>query len=123
MSRILVVEDESDLAELYRLHLVERGHQVLGPFADPRDSLPPSAAGPVDLILLDERLGLQSGTAYLGRYRRAYPGAKIFLVSADPDAVANAPSKGADGALKKPVPLGRILKEVGLLLAPGAGAG
>jgi DNA-binding response OmpR family regulator len=120
MAKILIIEDEVDLAELYRIVLGDRGHKVLGPFEDPREPLSLAEArainGDINLILLDERLGLLSGTSFIHRYRQAFPLAKIALVSADPDAVQEGRSRGADTVLKKPVPLGRLLEHLGLLL-------
>jgi len=115
MADILIIEDEADLAELYRLILEDRGHRVVGLHEDPQAALlgsPPS----VDLILLDERLGRLSGSAFMEQFRKAYPSAKIALVSADPVAVAEGRARGADLVLKKPVPLSQLLDRVAGLL-------
>ncbi|HLF92514.1 MAG TPA: response regulator [Planctomycetota bacterium] len=120
MARIMIVEDEADLGELYRIVLGEFGHEVHGPYADPREPLwhmqDLRDAGQIDLILLDERLGRLSGSAYIERFRSAFPGAKIVLVSADPEAVAHGQERGADSALKKPVPIARLLELIASLL-------
>jgi DNA-binding response OmpR family regulator len=116
MARILILEDESDLGELYRIVLGDLGHDVYGPFADPREPLWHAQGGQIDLILLDERLGLLSGSAYIERFRSAFPSAKIALVSADPDAVDLGLGRGADSVLKKPVPIARLLEVIESLL-------
>jgi len=57
MARILIFEDETDIAELYRLELEDRGHEVLGIHADPEEVLQPREGMLLlqnpDLILLD----------------------------------------------------------------------
>jgi two-component system, NarL family, nitrate/nitrite response regulator NarL len=120
MARILIVEDETDIAQLYCIVLEDRGHYVLGPYSDPREPIERAkelGELPIDMIILDERLGRLSGTAYLSVYRQSFPGAKIVLVSADPDAVAAGRSNGADSVLKKPVPLALLLEHVSQLLS------
>ena len=120
MAKILILEDEADLGELYRIVLEDLGHTVAGPFADPRDPLEEGREhrlqGPIDLILLDERLGLLSGSTYIEQFRSVFPSAKIALVSADPDAVEHGQERGADLVLKKPVPLARLLECITTLL-------
>ncbi|MBV8881710.1 MAG: response regulator, partial [Planctomycetaceae bacterium] len=70
-----------------------------------------------DLILLDERLGSLSGTRYLAQIRRAFPRARVFIVSADPDALERGLSDGADGVARKPVPLQRLVETIETVLA------
>lgn len=113
MARILIVDDESDLAELYRMALSAGGHQIEGIFADPGVPLRPGreALSP-DIVILDERLGWKSGIAHLSRFRERFPGARILLASADPDALDAGILQGVDSVKKKPFPLGDLLEEV-----------
>ena len=121
MARILIFEDEADIAELYRLELEDRGHQVLGIHADPQDVLEPkdglSLLLSPDLILLDERLGSESGVKYLRKLRRSFPGARILVVSADPDALERGLAGGADGVAQKPLLLKRLAQDIERVLA------
>ena len=73
MANILIVEDEGDIAELYRLFLQSEGHTVVGVYADPNEALGEAGrrAAP-DLVILDERLGGRSGSAYLPDFRAAF---------------------------------------------------
>ena len=115
MARILIVEDEVDQAELFRMALEGGGYEVVGAGAD----LPPAgrpAREPVDLVILDERLGAQSGTALIPRIRFQFPSARILILSADPDAVEDALARGADAGRIKPVPLSQLVTLVGALL-------
>jgi len=121
MARLLIFEDEADIAELYRLELEDRGHEVLGIHTDPLDLLEPkeglSLVLSPDLILLDERLGSVSGVKYLGKLRRAFPGARILVVSADPDALERGLAGGADGVARKPLLLKRLVQDIERVLA------
>jgi DNA-binding response OmpR family regulator len=113
MARIMIVDDESDLAELYRMALSAGGHRIEGIFADPgvplrsdRASLSP------EVIILDERLGWKSGIAHLARFRARFPKARVLLASADPEALDAATLQGVDAVKKKPFPLGDLLEEI-----------
>jgi len=121
MAQILIFEDETDIAELYRLELEDRGHQVLGVYADPDEVLQPRKDLHLvlrpDLILLDERLGDLSGMKYLRKFRRAFPSARILIASADPDALEWGLKNGADGTALKPIPLKQLVKSVESILA------
>ena len=118
MARILVIEDNTDLAELYRLSLEGAGHEVLGVFDEPEVALAWSDPGvPADLVILDERLGNRSGSTYVEPFRRVFPAARFLLVSADPDAVELAARRGFDEAKRKPVTLSHMVENIRELLA------
>jgi DNA-binding response OmpR family regulator len=121
MGRILIFEDDVDIAELYRMELEDRGHQVLGIHADPEQILPASpeearSMAP-DILLLDDRLGSVSGVGFLPRFRKMFPGARILIISADPDALHNGLAQGVDGVVQKPVLLKRLMDDIDALLA------
>lgn len=122
MARVLIFEDERDLADLYQMALEAKGHEVIGIHEDPREVLdrptPTDATSLPDLIILDERLGNVSGTSFLVSLRRAYPLARILVATADPEAAAGAVEKGADEARKKPFTLQLFLESVEALLRP-----
>jgi DNA-binding response OmpR family regulator len=120
MPGILIVEDESDLSEVYRLTLEGAGYTILGIYADPAPALEAHGRiGTPDIIILDERLGLKSGTEQLRRFRDVYRGSRIVLISADPDAVRAAEDIGFDEGKCKPVTMRRLLENfAGLLQRP-----
>jgi len=121
MARILIFEDETDIAELYRLELEDRGHEVLGIHADPEEVLQPREGMLLlqnpDMILLDERLGSLSGVKYLKKLRKLFPAARVIVVSADPDALERGLSNGDDGVAKKPLLLKRLAQDIEAVLA------
>ncbi len=117
MPGILIVEDEADIAEVYRLTLEGAGYSILGIYADPAQALAErEKIGAPDLVILDERLGLKSGTEHLRQYREAFRDARILLISADPDAVRVAQQVGFDEGKFKPVPLRYLLENIAGLL-------
>ncbi len=121
MGRILIVEDEVDLAHLYRRVLEREGHEILGVFDDPREALAPSSIDSStsqlpDVIVVDERLRGLSGLAFLPRFRSVFPAARIILATADPDAASRAVSCGADSSLRKPFKLQSLVERVAAIL-------
>jgi DNA-binding response OmpR family regulator len=121
MAKILVIEDNADLAEIYRLSLEAAGHEVIGVFEEPDLAVARSdPSDPADLVILDERLGGRSGTSFVEPLRKIYPAARFLLVSADPEAVEAACRRGFDEAKRKPVTLSHMVENIrGLLLRPG----
>lgn len=124
MLRVLVIEDNVDLAEIYRLALTAAGFDVFGVHAEPEGALlSADPASPADLVILDERLGARSGSAFVAPLRKVYPSARFLLVSADPDAVAAARGRGFDEAKRKPVTMSHMVENIRQLLArPGFSA-
>ena len=119
MAKILILEDDPDIAELYRQCLVGAGYEVVGIGADPLSAM----AGPApDVILLDERLGPLSGSRAIPDLRRAFPAARIVLATADEDAAERGRARGADGVETKPFTLDRLIRDLAALLARDAKA-
>lgn len=120
MAKILIVEDEGDIAELYRMFLEAAGHRIVGSYTDPAEALNPGDQRDApDLVILDERLGSRSGSAYLPSFRAHFQQARVLLVSADPDAVRNAENAGFDEGKRKPVSFRHLIENItGLLNRP-----
>jgi len=117
MAKILIVEDEPDIGELYRLSLEAAGHSIVGLYADPARALDEATTlSAPDLVILDERLGDNSGSEFLYRFRAAFAHAILFLVSADAEVVREATAHGFDEAVRKPITLRRLVANVADLL-------
>lgn len=102
MARILILEDEVDQGDLYRLILEGAGHEVL----DVLDNLPPVADSDArlpDVVILDERLGGRSGTGLIPRIQARFPKARILVLTADPDVAQEARRRGANEGKTKPI--------------------
>jgi DNA-binding response OmpR family regulator len=101
--RLLIVEDERQIAELLRSGLTEEGHTVDVAHAGP-DGLSLAQSGSYDVILLDVMLPGLSGLAVARRLRDARNRTPILLLTArdtNADIVAGLDA-GADDYLVKP---------------------
>jgi len=107
--RILVVEDEPDMARVLQFNLGRQGHEVVH-----AETLAAAAAEvakqPLALILLDLRLPDGSGLDFL----RQQPGAPVIVVSAlgDEATVVEALNLGAEDFVAKPFRIGELLARV-----------
>ncbi len=117
MANVLILDDERDLTELYRMALEAGRHRVLGIYDSPIPMLLDRTSWPApDVIIVDERLNGLSGTDFLPLLHETFPGTRILFASADPDAVEDALLRCADGAKKKPFPMEDLVREVERLL-------
>jgi DNA-binding response OmpR family regulator len=100
--KILVVEDDPDLAALEAELLEEHGHQV-EVANNGREALAAVERAAPDLILLDLKMPVMSGREFVEEYRRAQPSpAPIVVVTAADDAQVRAAEVGASGWIAKP---------------------
>ncbi len=111
--RILVVEDNLDLAELVRMHLRDAGYAV-EPFSDGRSALQRLQAEPFDLVILDLMLPGMDGLE-LCRRLRAQPNYLPILMltakSSELDRVLGL-EVGADDYVTKPFSIRELLARV-----------
>lgn len=115
--RVLVVEDDSDLATLLELVLQDAGYRVrTAPHG--RAALERVAEEVPALILLDMRMPVMNGWEFAQEFRARYGRAcPIVVVTAAENARARAEEIGADGWLAKPFDLDDVLATVGRLIA------
>jgi DNA-binding response OmpR family regulator len=119
MSRILVVEDESHIAEGLRFNLEAEGHQVeiAGDGEDALDRLLVKNQ-PFDLILLDVMLPGKNGFTVAHELRQRQNFVPILMLTARgrPEDVLKGFESGADDYLPKPFNLDILVARVGGLL-------
>jgi len=119
MSRILVVEDESHIAEGLRFNLEAEGHQVeiAGDGEDALDRLLVKNQL-YDLVLLDVMLPGKDGFAVAHELRRRQNFAPILMLTARgrPEDVLKGFESGADDYLPKPFNLDILVARIGGLL-------
>jgi DNA-binding response OmpR family regulator len=119
MSRILVVEDESHIAQGLRFNLEAEGHQVeiAGDGEDALDRMLVKNQ-PYDLILLDVMLPGKDGFAVAHELRRRQNFAPILMLTARgrPEDVLKGFESGADDYLPKPFNLDILVARIGGLL-------
>lgn len=79
---ILVVEDEPELAEIYKVLLTQDGYNVTV-VHNGKDALKHTADNSPDLILLDLRMPIMDGVEFLENYnlKENHPGVKVVVFS------------------------------------------
>lgn len=119
MTKILVVEDDNDLSEAYKIVLEKAKYQVERAF-DGKEAMAKAAEFKPDLILLDLLMPIKSGKEFLKDYRRdkLHPKVKIVVFTnlQDSKGVDEAYELGADKYFVKswtgPAGLVKIIKDV-----------
>jgi two-component system OmpR family response regulator len=107
--RVLVVDDDPYTREAIEEILVYEGHEALLA-EDGRAALALASTQRPDLILLDMRMPIMSGSDFAAAYRETPgPHAPIIVVTATVDAEAAAKKIGAAGYLAKPFGLDELL--------------
>ena len=112
--RILVIEDESDIAAFLKKGLEENGHQVQVAF-DGEMGLRLASNDPFDLVLLDIILPKINGLEVLTKLRKNLDFAKpIILLTAlgTTDDIVDGLNMGADDYLVKPVKFKELLARI-----------
>lgn len=114
--KILIVEDEEDLAEFISLELTHEGYDTEIAI-DGREGLDKALAAPWDLILLDIMLPGLSGLEICRRIRAEHDTPIVMLTArqAVPDRVAGLDA-GADDYIGKPFAIEELLARVRVLL-------
>jgi len=115
--RILVIEDERDIAELIRLHLDDLDFSV-AVSCDGNSGLRKASAGPWDLIILDLRLPGIDGLEICRRLRRDSSAVPILMLtskSSELDRVVGL-EIGADDYVTKPFSVLELIARVKAIL-------
>jgi CheY-like chemotaxis protein len=115
-ARVLVVEDDPDLAALEAEVLKLRGHEV-DVASNGREALEAVDRARPDLILLDMKMPVMNGREFADEYRRREPStAPIVVVTAADDAQRRAAEVGASGWIAKPFDPDALVEQVARLL-------
>jgi CheY-like chemotaxis protein len=112
---VFIVEDDFDIREVLSELLTDEGYAVAGA-ANGRDALQSLTGGAPQpkLILLDLMMPVMSGSEFIAEQRRRAELAAIpvVVVSADSNLQQKAASLGANGSLRKPIEIDRLLATV-----------
>src|SRR4051812_36218240 len=111
--KILIVEDENDIATLMQLHLSRAGHEVAH-VTNGDAALDTAALRKFDLVILDWMLPGLSGLEVCRRLRAERPTIPILMVTARANAtdIVAGLETGADDYLTKPFELAIFLARV-----------
>ncbi|GIW92169.1 MAG: two-component system response regulator [Pirellulaceae bacterium] len=117
--RVLVVDDDPDIAEAVRIALTNRGYEVLVA-RDGNQGLALAERENPDLIILDMMMPKRSGFLVLERLRRspAFP-VRVIMITANEGArhKAYAETLGVDDYIRKPFAMDRLVDSVDRLLS------
>lgn len=124
-ARVLIVEDEENLARFIELELVHEGYEV-SKAGDGRSALSLALSGDYDLVLLDVMLPQLNGFEVLRRLQNEKPTPVIMLTARDSvmDKVAGLDA-GAVDYITKPFAIEELLARIRVALKvhrPGAAA-
>lgn len=113
MSNILIVDDDLSLREVLEIALVKKGHSVWTA-PDSATALAVLHKESISLILLDLRLGQESGIDLLERIRETWTEIPVLMVTAYADAKSaiTAMKHGAKDYISKPFELDDLLYTV-----------
>lgn len=111
---VLLVEDDAELADAYRLVLGARGFEIstAGTAASAIERLEDGAP---DLVVADLGLPDLSGPELVGRLRQAAPGARLVVLTGrdDDDVRRRCVDAGADDYLVKPLSGSELAERLG----------
>lgn len=122
MSKILIIEDEANIARFIELELKHEGNEV-DKALDGRTGLDMALAGSYDLILLDVMLPVLNGLEVLRRIRLESEVPVIMLTARDAvmDKVSGLDA-GADDYITKPFAIEELLARIRVALKKRGGA-
>ncbi|MCO4746669.1 MAG: response regulator [Proteobacteria bacterium] len=109
MSRILLVEDDADLAEIWTELLELLGHEVT--WAATLQALRATVPGSIDLAIVDWTLPDGSGSDALAHIATHYPDAKAVVTTGHDESTVPNGIHGVSAVLRKPFRI-RELREV-----------
>lgn len=117
MAKILLVDDEPDMLDVWMLFLRHSGHEVIRA-ADGAEALDLVQSFQPDLIILDLMMPTASGDMVLGIIRStpSLTNTRVLVISAHPKGAKIAEDFGADGYLAKPIHLDQFQEAVNRLL-------
>jgi DNA-binding response OmpR family regulator len=120
--RILVIEDERQLAGHVTRALARRGHVVAGAH-DGAEGLQAALADPPDLVVLDLNLPGLDGLSVLARLREAQSPARVLILTArgEVEHRVKGLQAGADDYLAKPFAMDELVARVEALGRRGTG--
>jgi len=117
MSRILIVEDEPDLQELYRLELTECGYDV-SVCGDGETAVSAARDQVFDLVVLDIKIPKREGTEVLHELKKRNREVPVILNTAYSTYKSDFSTWMADAYIVKSADLGELKDKIKELLTP-----
>jgi len=116
-TRVLVIEDNSDLRSLIQAYLEEEGFEVVGA-ADGREGLQRQRSDPSEIVVTDIFMPGKEGIETVFDLKREFPGTRIIVMSGGPSLVQGmdylglARELGAAKTLAKPFTMKQLADAV-----------
>jgi len=111
--KILLIDDDPDIAEVLRTTLSDQGYDVIT--AENGENLDSLIENKPDLVLLDLKLGPGMSGSEICRKIKAHDvtrGLPVILISADPEVDLVASICGANAAIQKPLDMGNLYNKI-----------
>jgi two-component SAPR family response regulator len=121
-SKVLVLDDDFDLASLVKLILQKHGFKNVFAFTDPLLALEHFRINHKDysLIISDIRMPIMNGFEFVGKARKINPKVKILLMTAfeidDKEFSRVLPKPKIDGLIQKPASSTQILSTISKII-------
>lgn len=111
--RILLVDDDEQLADILSIMLEAEGYAVSA-YLDGVSAMNALVATPFSLVLLDLRLGEESGLDLLPRIKECRPNIPVLMITAhgDVESAVEAFRFGASGYIRKPFEEGDLKSQI-----------
>ncbi|MDD5584575.1 MAG: response regulator [Candidatus Omnitrophica bacterium] len=118
MKKILIVEDEKDIAELLEAGLKRSGFEIITS-PDGRDAIEKVKEGGPSLVILDIQLPYVSGLEVLQWIKINHPAILVIMATAkkEVDDIKNGYALKADYYVTKPYEVAEILKGIHVLFS------
>jgi CheY-like chemotaxis protein len=119
MARIITIDDEAAIQELYEAVLAMAGHELVGQAFDGARGVTLYAGMALrpDLVILDYRMPVLDGLAAAAAILKGDPSARIVVISADSSIEKQAREAGVAAFLAKPFPLADLMSLLTRLLS------
>ncbi len=114
MARILIVEDDDSLRNLYRIALNLKGHEVIGTAGDGNQAVDMFRNFSIkpDIVLMDHRMPGKNGLEVTKEILKMNGKSKIIFASADRPVKEEAISLGARNFKPKPFSLEKLCSNI-----------
>ena len=114
MARIMLIEDSPDLIEMLTMLFSIHGHNTAASLTP--ENVPAQIASFIpDIILVDAKLGKQSGRSLCKEIKKEHKALPVILMSADPTLLVNYEECEADDIIEKPFDIDEMIEGVNRL--------
>ncbi len=114
MARVLIVEDDDSLRDLYRIALKLKGHEVIGIAGDGNEAVDMFRNFSIkpDIVLMDHRMPGKNGLEATREILSMNGKSKVIFASADNSVIEEAISLGARSFKSKPFSLEKLCSNI-----------